>query len=152
MLDKSSTMWNHCKVEQAQHANQAGIGARVWRRHPESLRQSGEHIATKSRLSKHLLNLKVLPISKALKLYTSLSLTSMTNCFAPMSKWKLNKCMMNCDDCLRHFIEKLTNWHWISTEKNSCIRGKWLCLTCSNNKVWTLIFVKKIIRLTVMRT
>ena len=34
--------------------------------------------------------------------------------------------------------------------KNSCIHGKWLYMTCSNNKVWTLIFVKKIAHLTGM--
>ena len=30
-----------------------------------------------------------------------LSLTLTTNCFAPMFKHKLDKCMMNCDDILR---------------------------------------------------
>ena len=48
-----------------------------------------------------LLNLKMLPTSKALKLYTTLSSTSTTNCFAPRFKRKLDKCMMNCDDHLR---------------------------------------------------
>ena len=38
-----------------------------------------------------------------------LSLTSTTNCLAPMFKRKLDICMMNCDDCLRHFNETLTN-------------------------------------------
>ena len=60
-------------------------------------------------LSRHLMNLKVLPTSKALKFYTTLSLTSTTNCFAPMFKQKLDRCMMNCDDRLRHFSEMLTN-------------------------------------------
>lgn len=66
---------------------------------------------TKSSLSRHLVNLKVLPTSKALKLYTSLSSTSKTNRFAPMFKQKLNICMMNYDDRLRPFqqnIYKLT--------------------------------------------
>ena len=58
-------------------------------------------------LSRHLLNMKVLLTSKALKLYTTLSSTSLTNCFAPMFKWKLHKCMMNCDDRLRCFNETL---------------------------------------------
>ena len=49
---------------------------------------------TKSNLSRHLVNLKVLPTSKALKLYTSLSSTSKTNCFAPMFKRKLDICMI----------------------------------------------------------
>ena len=35
--------------------------------------------------------------------------TSMTNCFAPMFKWKLDKCMMDCEDRLRRFSETLTN-------------------------------------------
>jgi hypothetical protein len=42
-------MRNHCKVEQAERIEQAGVGARVWsqwRHHPESLGQSGECIAT----------------------------------------------------------------------------------------------------------
>jgi hypothetical protein len=97
----------------------------------------------KSSLSKHLLNMKVLPTSKALKLYTTLSLTSMTNCFASMFKRKLDRCMMNRDNRLRRFNKMLTNRHWMSSVKNSYIRGKWLCMTCSNSKIWTLIFVKK---------
>ena len=58
-------------------------------------------------LVRQLLNLKVLPTSKALKLYTTLSSTSMTNCFAMMFKQKLDKCMMICDDCLRRFNENV---------------------------------------------
>ena len=38
-----------------------------------------------------------------------LSLTSTTNCFAPMFKQKLDRCMMNCDDRLRRFSETSTN-------------------------------------------
>ena len=38
-----------------------------------------------------------------------LTLTSMTNCFAPMFKRTLDRCMMNCDDCLRDFSKLLTN-------------------------------------------
>ena len=113
-------MWSHYKVEQTECAKQAGTRAGVWsqwRHHLESLGQSGEHTTTKSNLSRHLLNLKVLPTSKALKLYTIMSLTSMTSCFALMLKRKLNKCMMKCDDHLRRFNETLTNWHWISTIK-----------------------------------
>ena len=72
---------------------------------------------TKSSLLRHLLNLKVLPTSKALKLYTTLSETLTTNCFAPMFKRKLDKWMMNCDNCLRHFSETLTNRHWMSSVK-----------------------------------
>ena len=37
-------------------------------------------------LSRHLLNLKVLLTSKALKLYTTLSSTLTTNCYGPMFK------------------------------------------------------------------
>ena len=40
---------------------------------------------------------------------TLLSFTSTINCFAPMFKRKLNKCMMNCDYRLRCFNEVLTN-------------------------------------------
>ena len=98
---------------------------------------------TRSNLLRHLLNLKVLPTSKDLKLYTTLSFTLTINCFAPMFKRKLNKCMMSCDDRLRHSSETLTNWHLISSMKNSCIRDKWLCMTCSNNNLWTPILVKK---------
>ena len=58
-----------------------------------------DHLSmTKSSLSRHLLNLKVLPTSKALKLYTTLSSTSTTSCFAMMFKRKLGICMMNYDD------------------------------------------------------
>ena len=46
---------------------------------------------------------EVLPTSKALKLYATLSSTSTTNCFAMMFKWKLNNCMINCIDCLRRY-------------------------------------------------
>ena len=106
----------------------------------------------KSSLTRRWLNLKVLLTSKALKLYTTLSLTLMTDCFAPMCKRKLDKCMMNCDDRLRCFSEMLTNWHWMSSKKIACIRGKWLCMTCSKNKVWTLIFVKKFAHLSGMCT
>ena len=49
--------------------------------------------------------------SKALKLYITLSSTSTTNCFALMFKWKLDRCMMNCDNHLRCFSETLTNQH-----------------------------------------
>ena len=59
---------------------------------------------------KTFMNLKVLLTSKALKLYTTLfSCRVLTNCFVMMFKRKLNKCMMNCDDHLRCFIETLTN-------------------------------------------
>ena len=58
---------------------------------------------------KTFMYLKVLPTSKALKLYTTLSSTSMTNCFVMMFKRELDKCMMNCDHHLRCFIETLTN-------------------------------------------
>ena len=108
----------------------------------------GERTATKSNLSRHLLNLKMLPNSKALKLYTTLSSTSTTNCFAPMFKHKLNKCMMNYDIRLRCFNDTLTNWQSMSSVQNSCILSKWLCMTHSNNKVWTLIYVQKTAHLT----
>ena len=67
--------------------------------------------------SKHLLNLNVLPTSKALKLYTTLSLISTTNCVAPMYKRKLDNYMMNCGDRFKRFNETLTNWHWMSSVK-----------------------------------
>ena len=95
--------------------------------------------------SSHGTRLEVACASKALKLYTTLSLTSTTNCFAPMFKQKLDRCMINCDDRLRHFSETLTNWDSMSSIKNSCIRDRWLCMTCSNNKVQTLIFVKQFV-------
>ena len=142
-------MWHHCKVEQAECAKQTGIGAGVWNqwnRHPESLGQTGEPqqiICCKS-LPRHSLNLKVLLTSKALNLYTTLSSTSTTSCFALMFKQKpSNICMMTCDDQLRLFSETLTNWHWMSSVKNSRIHRKWLCMTCLNNKVRTLISVKR---------
>ena len=100
---------------------------------------------TKSNLSRHLPNLKVLPTSKTLKLYTTLSSTSTTNCFAPpMFKRKLDRCMMNRDNHLRHFNKTLINCRWMSSVKNSCIHDKWLCMTRSNNKVWTLTLAKRI--------
>ena len=120
------------------------VGAipKVWDNEENILQQ----IVCCESLSRHLLNLKVLVPSKALKLYTTLSLTSTTNCFAPMFKRKLsNICMMNCNDRLRCFNETLTNWHWMSNVTNSCICEKWFYMTCSNNKMRTLIFVKKIV-------
>ena len=48
----------------------------------------------KNHLSRHLLNLEVLPASKALKPYTTLSSTSTANCFAPMFKQKLDRCIV----------------------------------------------------------
>ena len=155
MLDRSPTMWNRCKVEQAECGEQAGFGAGVgswWRCHPESMGRSGERTATKSNLSRYLLNLKVRPTSNALKLYTTLSSTSTTYFFAPMFKGKLDRCIMNCDNRLRRFNETLTNWHLMSSIKSSCICNEWLCMTCSNNKVRTLIFVKKIAHLIGMHT
>ena len=41
----------------------------------------------------------------------------------------------------------------VKREKSmQCIHGKRLCMTCSNNKVWTLILVKKTAHLTGMHT
>ena len=128
-------MWNHCKVEQAERAKQACIRVGVW---SQWRCRQGEHTATKSGLLRHLLDLKVLLTSKALELYIALSSISTTNCFAPMFRHKLDRCMMNCGDCLSLFNETLTNWHLIPSIKNSRIRGYWLCATCSNNKVWIL--------------
>ena len=109
-------------------------------------------INEKIELFKIFVESEIASTSKALKLSTTMSLTSTTNCFAPMFKRKLDKCMINCYDRLRRFSETLTTWHWMSSVKKSCIRGKWLCMTCSNNETWTLIFVKKIAHLTRMRT
>ena len=88
----------------------------------------------------------VLLTSKLLKLYTTMSSTSTTGCFALMFIQKLNKRMMNCDDCSRRFSETLTSWHWISIVKISCICGKWTCMTCSNNKHMNPIFCQKNLR------
>ena len=60
-------------------------------------------------LSRHLLNLRVLLTSEFLKLYTTQSSTSTTNCFAPMFKQKLDICMLKSDNHLKHFGETLTN-------------------------------------------
>ena len=38
-----------------------------------------------------------------------LSLTSTTDCFAPVLKRKQDVCMMNCDNRLRRFNKTLTN-------------------------------------------
>ena len=103
---------------------------------------------SKSNLSWHLLNLKVLPTSKALKLYMAVSSTSTTNCFAPMFKQKAGQMY----DELWCSSETLANGHWMSSVQNSCIRRKRLCMTCSNNKVRTLPFVEKSAHLTRMRT
>ena len=99
---------------------------------------------TKSNLSRHLLNLKVLPTSKALKLYITLSSTPTTNCFAPMFKRKLDKHMMKCDDYfLRRFNKSLTNWQWMFKCKKFMIQDKWLYMTCSNNKYMNHDFCQK---------
>ena len=106
--------------------------------------QKSSLLMMKSSLLRHLLNSKVLLTSMVLKLYTALSSTSTTNYFAMMLKQKLDRCVMKCNDRLRHFCKMLINWHWMASLKNSWIHGKWLCMTCSNNKIWTLTFVKKI--------
>jgi hypothetical protein len=51
--------------------------------------------------------------------------------------------MMNYNDHLRRYNETSTNRHLMSSIKKSCIHDKQLCMTCSNNKIWTLIFVKR---------
>ena len=66
-------------------------------------------LMTKSNILRQLLNLKVPPTSNALKPYTTLSSTSMTTCFAPRFKQKLDNCMMNCNDRSRLFNDILTN-------------------------------------------
>ena len=74
-------------------------------RHPHK-----NHLSmTKSNLLKQVLNLKVLPTSKALKLYTTLSSTLMADCFALMFKRMLDKFMKNCDVRLSCSSETLTN-------------------------------------------
>ena len=67
-------------------------------------------------------------------------------------KRKLDRCMMNYDNHLRRFNETLTNWQWMSSVKNPCIHNKLLCMTCSNNKIWTMIFVKNFAHLIGMCT
>ena len=66
-------------------------------------------IDDKIQLIKTFVVSEVLPTSKALRLYTTLSSTLMTNCFAPILKRKPDTCMMNCDGHLRRFSETLTN-------------------------------------------
>jgi hypothetical protein len=81
---------------------------KVWNNHVNIL----QRISCCESLLRYLLNLKVLLTSKALMLYTTLSSTSTTNCFAPMFKRKRsNICMMNYNDHLRCFNETLTKWH-----------------------------------------
>ena len=81
---------------------------------------------------------------KGFELYTTLSSTSTTDCFVTMFKRKLDKCLMNCADHLRRFNKTWTkNWHSMSNVTNSCFPNKWLCMTCPNNKIRTLIFVGK---------
>ena len=60
-----------------------------------------------------------------------------------MFKWKLDICMMIYDDHLRCFSETLTNWYWMSSAKKSCLRGKWLRVTCSNIKFELWFLLKK---------
>ena len=103
-------------------------------------------LMTKSSLSRHLMNMKVLLTSMAFKMYTTLPLISMINCFYSMSKRKMNTCTMNCHNRLRSFSETLTIWHWMSSV------NKWLCKTCFKQQSWTLILVKQFAHLTAMRT
>ena len=79
-------------------------------------------LMTKSSLSRHSLNPKVLLNSKALKLccFWHQQLVALLQC----SNGKLNKCIMNYDDRLRRFNETLTNRQWMSSIQNSCIHGK----------------------------
>ena len=92
-------------------------------------------------------------LPETLKLYTTMySIDIKDQLLCSMFKRKLDTCMMNCNEHLKRFSETLTNWHWMSSVKNSCTHGKWLSMTCSNNKVWTLNFVKEFAHLTGMRT
>ena len=150
-------MWINCKVEQTKCAKQGDVGAGVWsqwRRHPVGLGQSGEYIATNQLLREPIETFVKYESAIDFKGFEALhNSTLTTNCFAPMFKRKMsNICMINRNDHCRCFSETLTNWHWMSNVKKSCICGKWLYMTCSNNKVWTLIFVKKIAHLTRMHT
>ena len=100
----------------------------------------------KSSLSRHLLNLKVLPTSKILKLYMSLSSILMTNSFAPMFKQKLDGCMMMiCDNCLRRFNKILTHWCWMSSVKK--FMHSWQMTLHDMSKQWSMnpvFFQKKV--------
>ena len=63
---------------------------------------------TKSNLSRHLVNLKVLPTSKALKLYiTVLNIKDQLLCSDVQTEEDI--CMMNCNDHLRHSSKTFTN-------------------------------------------
>ena len=106
---------------------------------------------TKSNLSRDLLNVKVLPASKALWLYTTVPLTSTPNCFAPMFNRKLDRFMMNYGRSFETFQRNLNKLTSNVEHKNSCIRNNWLCVTCSN-KVYSLIFVEEILYLIRMHT
>ena len=89
---------------------------------------------SKSNLSRHLLNLNVLPTSKASTLYARTVLNQLLCSDVPMEAGQMYDRLRRSFVHLRHS----THWHWLSNVKKSRVHGKWLiCMTCSNNKVWT---------------
>ena len=156
MLDRSPTMWNHCKVEQAKRAEQAGSirWCKQWRIlwcYDEDVDEVLEMMWFKE---EPLINNEIQPI----KTFGDLKRLQSSTHHCPQHIRPI--ALLRCSNGNWRYVwwtamivrDVSTNWHWMSSIKNSCIRGKWLCMTCSNKKVWTLIFVKKIAHLTRMRT
>ena len=134
-------MWNHCKVEQAKHAKQAGVEAGIWsqwRCHPriqpiETFVEFENATNFKCFESQHntVLDMDNLLLSSDVQMEVGQMYDELRRLFETFQQ-NVNKLTLNVNI------------------KNSCIRSKWLCMACSNNKLWTLIFVKKIAHLTRM--
>ena len=143
-------MWNHCKVEQAKCAEQAGSvrWCKQWRIlccYDEDVDEVLEMMWSKEEP----------PIDdeiQATKTFGEFESVIDFKGFEALHIIVLNiKDQLLCSDVqtevghrIRRFNKTFTNWHWMSIVKTSCIHGKWLGMTCSNNKVWTLILVKKL--------
>ena len=133
--------------EQAEWAEQAGAGAGVWsqwRCHPESYGNDANWRTTyRWRNPTYRDICWIWKCYRLQRLWSSTIVDIDDQLLCSDVQTELDRCMMNCDDCLRHYKGTLANWQWMSSIKNSCIHGKWLYMTCSNNKIRTLIFVKK---------
>ena len=148
-------MWNHYKVEQTKHTKQAGIKAGVWsrwRHHPKSMGQIGRTYCNEIQLIETFVESDSATDFKGFEALHN----NVVNIDDQLLCSNVQTEVEQMYDELRRFFEtfqwninKLTlNFYY----KYSCICGKWLYMTCSNNKVWTLFFVKKIAHLTRMLT
>ena len=98
-------MWEHCKVEQAERVKQAGtFDDTNNEEYCDVMLEDVDEVMKTMRIEEEPLVDDEIQHAEKFHLYTTLSSTPTTNCFAPMFK-----CMMNCDNSLRRLSETLTN-------------------------------------------